>query len=121
MSSIRFPQSLGMFMECLAKVLNHMFQFVSITSTERFRDKGFDSVGQAAVRGGHTYLLSSVKPTSVGSSPEKECNFVPENGHGVIEIVTVFSLSNCCNRFLQTGVGTRQPPRLASSRNRSPS
>src|SRR5215467_9458023 len=108
-----------MFMECLAKVLNHMFQFVSITSTERFRDKGFDSVGQAAVRGGHTYLLSSVKPTSVGSSPEKECNFVPENGHGVIEIVTVFSLSNCCNRFLQTGVGIEKVTEINGARRRA--
>ena len=100
MSSIRFPQSLGMFMECLAKVLNHLFQFVSITSTERFRDKGFDSVGQAAVRGGHTYLLSSVKPTSVRSSPKKECNFVPENGHGVIESRYSFFVINCCNQLL---------------------
>jgi len=50
-----------MFMECFAKVPNHVFQFVSITSTQRLRDKDFNSVLQAAVRRGHTYLLSNVK------------------------------------------------------------
>jgi hypothetical protein len=62
-----------------------LFQFVGITSTQRFRDKRFNSVGQSAVRGGHTYLRSNVKRTSLRFSSKKECSFVPENGHGVIE------------------------------------
>ena len=32
-NSIRFAYSLGMFLECFAKVLNHFFQLVGITST----------------------------------------------------------------------------------------
>jgi hypothetical protein len=50
-----------MFMERFAKVLNHLFQFVGITSTQRLRDKDFNSVLQAAVRRGHRYLLSNAK------------------------------------------------------------
>jgi hypothetical protein len=38
-----------------------LFQVVGITSTQCLRDKDFNSVLQAAVRRGHTYLLSNVK------------------------------------------------------------
>jgi hypothetical protein len=34
-----------MFMECFAKVQNHSFQLVGIKSTQRLRDKDFNSVG----------------------------------------------------------------------------
>ena len=108
MNSIRLSQSLGMFMERFAKVLNHLFQFVGITSTQRFRDKGFDSVGQAAVRGGHTYLLSNVKRTSVRSSSEKECNFVPENGHGVSERRVRLLSVDCRCQIAGTGVSVEK-------------
>jgi hypothetical protein len=67
-----------MFIECFAKVLNHLFQLVGITSTQRLRDKDFNSVLQAAVRRGHTYLISNVKRISLRSSSEKESSFVPE-------------------------------------------
>ena len=55
-----------MFMECFAKVLDRLFQFLGITNTQRLRDKDFYSVLQAAVRKGHTYLLSNV---------ERLCNY----------------------------------------------
>jgi hypothetical protein len=84
-----------MFMECFAKVLNHFFQLVGITSTQRLRDKDFNSVGQAAVRRGHTYLLSNVKRTSLRSSSEKESGFVPENGIDMVPstVLCLHSLS----------------------------
>jgi hypothetical protein len=44
-----------MFVERFAKLLNHLVELVGLASAERFRDKGFNSVGQATVRGGHTH------------------------------------------------------------------
>jgi hypothetical protein len=71
-NSIRFPQSLGMLLECFAKVLNHVFQLIGITNTERLRDKDFNSVGQAAVRSGHTHLLSDIEHIAAGAARRKK-------------------------------------------------
>jgi hypothetical protein len=87
-------------MECFAKVLNHLFQLVGITSTQRLRDKDFNSVGQAAVRRGHTYLLSNVKRISLKSSSEKESSFVPENEHSVIDSHLPLLFVNRWNQLL---------------------
>ncbi len=55
-------------MECFAKLLNHLFQLVGITGAQRLRYNGFNSVGQASVRGGHTYTsyrTFSISPSGV--------------------------------------------------------
>ena len=74
-----------MFVERFAKLLNHLVELVGLASAERFRDKGFNSVGQAAIGGGHTYLLSKVKHISLRCGSEKESSLVPETG---IEMVS---------------------------------
>ena len=57
-----------MLMECFAKVLNHLIQLVGIPSAQRLGDKDFNSIGQAAVRRRHTYLLSKLKRNSLRRS-----------------------------------------------------